>query len=1266
MPTGIPYPPPPGNVDLDAYFKYVGSQGYPVPYPVFIPQQVTAQSTNQTVKPRDTSATDVRGQTDEAFSPRDKLVPHPPAKSKKEDPSAPSRNTSPRRNIKHDGVPSQKNSPEPHNQKEKMEQCGNDFIPKKTEQKKREPKVEKQNPKVEQKTPEKMEDLPVMTEEERRDEGSVEELPLPDAPGNINSSQRHVEAIRQYHEQRRQLDAEEDALLERNRKFAKASLERYFTSLEQMREKSGEEGDTESFDKPASVTEEEENDLETNVNTEVTAATSVKAGGITNRIEQLGIDLSFLKKSQDPDLVPQETENKKGDTDMKSRKSKLVVICPECEEINKDYMSWCGNCGEVLIGIEPVSVKKSRGGKISVKPVSKAVLKKEGSRESKFTSSGDNTDGSVSQNEGARNEDSSSGVDAMFEEGSKETKKGKASQKAESNIERSQKEIAEICENITDPIVKGFIKSFLRKKKHDVTSTDVQTDRSMVTDKTSARSNAKPKVYSHKEKPAIPPKDKVKKLAMDQKKRNENVAKKPKVPSKQNVPVDERENDFITQCRSESSSEKEVDYWHHEQGQKNRPDRPLRYKNVPPIDIEVFAMEESRRSSRTSEPIVPSLNLVNSSDEEAERKKENAKIFSMSADSEDWEDFFNPNIPGGHQPAIEDPSPQEEGPQPFLERVLDDLETPAPKKGSKGAKKGPNVPPIRKSIVRESIETPGYQRKWEKSSSVWASRELGTRPNKPVKAQRPASAGMARRVGSEENLLNDRSPAKSPVMSKKPRPGSADMVKRKTMRSQPSESGTPDVTSSGDLKKIGVTMSVNFEKHADLPRPVDHRLQTEQVTEDTELPLPDIIVPSTIHLLTLGQNLKINLACLQHFTRTLQTPRIRVGEYSMWLCLPDELLLHVFSFLGHNDLASCARTCQQYHRVAKDPSLWKYITLKKKHDLTDEGLLQIGRHKPVSLALIQCHGENITAKGLKEMFRECADSLRELNFCGCSRGALTGDCILLHASARCHNLTHVDASWCNVSDSGVGAISNAANRLESLCINGCQLLSDEGFETVIKKHGKSLRVIEMFGCFNITPKGMRYLANNCVNLTTLNLGQCYKLTDICISQLSSSLGRVENLDLRGCKTIKDNCIRYVVKNCPRLKTISLANCPNISDVSLLEISTYLSDIRSIDVCGCRQVTDSSIRAIANNCQNLRYIDISSTGCTHRSVSMLANFCSQRIETMKLNFLSDLSENCLIKLLKHCKRLQLLHLYGCTSVRNIDKIRQVNPNVKIEL
>lgn len=35
-----------------------------------------------------------------------------------------------------------------------------------------------------------------------------------------------------------------------------------------------------------------------------------------------------------------------------------MLVCEECGEVNKVYMSWCGDCGELLVGIEVIIIKK--------------------------------------------------------------------------------------------------------------------------------------------------------------------------------------------------------------------------------------------------------------------------------------------------------------------------------------------------------------------------------------------------------------------------------------------------------------------------------------------------------------------------------------------------------------------------------------------------------------------------------------------------------------------------------------------------------------------------------------------------------------------------------------------------------------------------------------------------------------------------------------------------------------------------------------------
>lgn len=56
---------------------------------------------------------------------------------------------------------------------------------------------------------------------------------------------------------------------------------------------------------------------------------------------------------------------------------------------------------------------------------------------------------------------------------------------------------------------------------------------------------------------------------------------------------------------------------------------------------------------------------------------------------------------------------------------------------------------------------------------------------------------------------------------------------------------------------------------------------------------------------------------------TFQTPRTHDHDMSKWLLLPDEMWLHVFSYLPQKDLAKAACVCKQLYRVAMDETLCK-------------------------------------------------------------------------------------------------------------------------------------------------------------------------------------------------------------------------------------------------------------------------------------------------------------------------------------------------------
>ena len=55
--------------------------------------------------------------------------------------------------------------------------------------------------------------------------------------------------------------------------------------------------------------------------------------------------------------------------------------------------------------------------------------------------------------------------------------------------------------------------------------------------------------------------------------------------------------------------------------------------------------------------------------------------------------------------------------------------------------------------------------------------------------------------------------------------------------------------------------------------------------------------------------------------------------------------------------------------------LGKVIVVKKNNNITDEWLHIIGQRRPVSLTISQCRSDKVTAKGLRDLFRNCCDSL---------------------------------------------------------------------------------------------------------------------------------------------------------------------------------------------------------------------------------------------------------------------------------------------------
>ncbi|XP_068994409.1 uncharacterized protein [Embiotoca jacksoni] len=382
-----------------------------------------------------------------------------------------------------------------------------------------------------------------------------------------------------------------------------------------------------------------------------------------------------------------------------------------------------------------------------------------------------------------------------------------------------------------------------------------------------------------------------------------------------------------------------------------------------------------------------------------------------------------------------------------------------------------------------------------------------------------------------------------------------------------------------------------------------------------------------------------------------------------WLCLPDEVWLSILSRVCHRDLCRVVQVCRRLYTLATDHMLWKNIRIENS-TLTNQWLLFVGRHRPRSLCLSSCSGLSVTSCGLESFFSLCRNTLEELKVTSCTGSGLHGDCMLRLIGQLCDHVTNVDVSWSGASDTGVRGLSYCGKgvRLKSVVLNGCHV-TDVPLKELIMRHKESLCRLEVFGCQFLTPSCLQTVYKMCQGLQHLNIGLVPKVNVQSLTVMPSHLKCLISLNLTGLQGVNDATVDTLLQNSVELQSLTFSSCPGVTDMTLHSISKYTPCIRSLNVSGCKAVTDAGVQSLALGCRRLQQLDLSTTGTGNRGVSLLANYCSKHLYTVKLSFCHITSEK-IVKLCRRCRRLKVLHLYGCAQLPTEREIREANTSVKV--
>lgn len=184
--------------------------------------------------------------------------------------------------------------------------------------------------------------------------------------------------------------------------------------------------------------------------------------------------------------------------------------------------------------------------------------------------------------------------------------------------------------------------------------------------------------------------------------------------------------------------------------------------------------------------------------------------------------------------------------------------------------------------------------------------------------------------------------------------------------------------------------------------------------------------------------------------------------------LPDKLLLHIFSFLKHQELGKVARVCKKWRLLAYDPRLWKSVSLRPEYGglhvhNVDALLTLIGIRFGATMKYIELPCELITSPVLHDLANKCPNlAYMTLDFAN---------------AMQLHDFNDLNAFPCN---------------LRSLCICLSEVIFLEGFMRRIYSCLSSLEVLHLIGKQRVnTPQNtdtdFRVLITNGISSNSLPL-----------------------------------------------------------------------------------------------------------------------------------------------------------------------------------
>lgn len=366
-----------------------------------------------------------------------------------------------------------------------------------------------------------------------------------------------------------------------------------------------------------------------------------------------------------------------------------------------------------------------------------------------------------------------------------------------------------------------------------------------------------------------------------------------------------------------------------------------------------------------------------------------------------------------------------------------------------------------------------------------------------------------------------------------------------------------------------------------------------------------------------------------------EKPVPRRPNFNFWADLPQELRVHILSFLSPKEIIRLSSVSKQWHELCFDGQLWTSLDC-------------------------QTYYQQITSDALVKILLQAGAFVKNLNLRGCvqlrdqwlSLGTRMND-------RECRNLEHFSIEGCKIERSSIHFFLLRNPKLIHINMPSMQNINNATMR-IIACHCPQLELLNIDWCSQIDTKGLKKVIQSCPNLTDLRASEVQGLDENDFMLELFQRNSLERLILQHCDSLTDEALeilaqgvnpeRDVLTDRPmvpprRLRHLDISRCRSLTDRGVRALAHNVPYLEGFRLCQNTALTDDALADLVPTTDRLTHLEVEEVELlTNATLMTLSNSkAAKTLEHLSISYCEQMGDIGVLPLLKASPHLQSLCL-----------------------